>query len=597
MGKSVSSSVSAAAGGGGGGGGGERASMPAGSPPGGPGGGAFSVGSPAEVLPVPGTGTGGGGGGGGGGGELTPQRSSSDSRERRRERSGGGGEAAERVLSRVRWDPKFDETRDELTVGWRKVRTEEMRKSGEAAWSMRLQYDAMQTPFPQFVEEVHRRSGGGGGASAPGSGGRGGGNGGGGNGGGGDRSSRVGYHLVTSLSLRGQPLWSSEWGTDQIVPPPAELFNGGAAAAGADDGDEGGEDDDEEEGGTPELPEELWAIVLSSCVARELSAAAAVCRMLRGAAATPSLWRRAHEAIFRAPPDDAAPPAAVRARVRRSEIALAAWADETLREHDMDWCSGRGGQPLRALCFDGGGLLATAQQGSVKLWSTARRVKLSSLKMRGRDELHAAGVSCVHVDGRGERLLSGGGDGALHLFDLEDPQAPACSLRGHGAPITAACLLPLDSGLLAHAISASTDGAVKLWDGGGALLADLMLPAEARPAQPVPLATDAERASVVACGCLEQLVLFDLAAEVNDDSVTRRCPDPHPRPSHPRLSHPRPLTHAQHTPIHHTSHPAHTARPYTTSRPRLTRETPRTHTRLRGGLHVRVPSQTHPRRS
>ena len=41
--------------------------------------------------------------------------------------------------------------------------------------------------------------------------------------------------------------------------------------------------------------------------------------------------------------------------------------DETLCESDMDWCSGRSGQPLRALCFDGGGLLATAQQGSVKL--------------------------------------------------------------------------------------------------------------------------------------------------------------------------------------------------------------------------------------
>jgi len=73
------------------------------------------------------------------------------------------------------------------------------------------------------------------------------------------------------------------------------------------------------------------------------------------------------------------------------------------------------------------------------------QVKLCSLKWKGREELHhhAAGVSCLSIDGG--RLLSGGGDGALHLFDLEEQKNQlTCSLRGHLAPITAAALLPLD---------------------------------------------------------------------------------------------------------------------------------------------------------
>ena len=86
--------------------------------------------------------------------------------------------------------------------------------------------------------------------------------------------------------------------------------------------------------------------------------------------------------------------------------------------------------PVRALCFDGGGLLATADGGAVRLWSLERRRRICTLKTTsGRDELHAGGVSCIAIDG--QHLLSGGGDGALHLIDLEI-LCPAATLRGHG---------------------------------------------------------------------------------------------------------------------------------------------------------------------
>ena len=161
------------------------------------------------------------------------------------------------------------------------------------------------------------------------------------------------------------------------------------------------------------------------------------------------------------------------------------------------------------------------------------QVKLCSLKWKGREELHqhAAGVSCLSIDGG--RLLSGGGDGALHLFDLEEQKNQlTCSLRGHLAPITAAALLPLDGASLAHAISSSADGAVRLWDGGGGLLTELLPPAGAhRPAQPVPLDLGARGArsssNVVACGRAEQLLLLDLAAEV----VSGAVPLPHALPA------------------------------------------------------------------
>mmetsp|Transcript_32611 Transcript_32611/g.104769 ORF Transcript_32611/g.104769 Transcript_32611/m.104769 type:complete len:123 (-) Transcript_32611:1177-1545(-) len=86
-----------------------------------------------------------------------------------------------------------------------------------------------------------------------------------------------------------------------------------------------------------------------------------------------------------------------------------------------------------------------------------RRRRICSLKSsQGREELHAGGVSSM--DTSDAAVLTGGGDGNLRLFNLEDLSL-RCSLRGHAAPISS-CVLLGES----HAASASTDGAVRLWD-------------------------------------------------------------------------------------------------------------------------------------
>lgn len=155
---------------------------------------------------------------------------------------------------------------------------------------------------------------------------------------------------------------------------------------------------------------------------------------------------------------------------------------ERRRAVDDESCS------VRAVYFDGGGLLATADGGCVRLWSLERRRRICTLKsIQGKDELHAGGVSCIAVDGA--QLLSGGGDGTLHLFDL-DEISPAAALRAHAAPISDCALLPSGSHR-ARAVSSSVDGAVKLWDAAGGVVADL-LPSHANhtPPAPLPIAVD-----------------------------------------------------------------------------------------------------------
>ena len=142
---------------------------------------------------------------------------------------------------------------------------------------------------------------------------------------------------------------------------------------------------------------------------------------------------------------------------------------------------------VRALYFDGCGLLATSDGGCVRLWSLERRRRICTLKnLSGKDELHAGGVSSIAIEG--VNLLSGGGDGSLHLFDLED-LAPAASMRGHNAPISEGLLLPAGSHR-ARAVSSSVDGVVKLWDASGTSIADLLPPLVNLPPRPLPLALD-----------------------------------------------------------------------------------------------------------
>ena len=108
--------------------------------------------------------------------------------------------------------------------------------------------------------------------------------------------------------------------------------------------------------------------------------------------------------------------------------------------------------------------------------------------------------------------------GCLHLFDLEDEKRrPLSSLRGHGSPISDAALLP-DSARRGRAVSSSVDGAVKLWDASGSVIADLQPPTRA-DAPPLPLPLSLELASGggtprLYCGRGGRLVCVDLTTEV-----------------------------------------------------------------------------------
>ena len=133
-------------------------------------------------------------------------------------------------------------------------------------------------------------------------------------------------------------------------------------------------------------------------------------------------------------------------------------------------------------------------------------------------QLHAGGVSSIAIDG--VHLLSGGGDGALHLFDLED-LAPAALLRGHGAPISDGLLLPAGSHR-ARAVSSSVDGAVKLWDATGTAIAELMEPFVHVPPHPLPLAMESAAGPVprwLFCGREGVLHAMDLQTEVSAYAV------------------------------------------------------------------------------
>ena len=192
----------------------------------------------------------------------------------------------------------------------------------------------------------------------------------------------------------------------------------------------------------------------------------------------------------------------------------------------------------RALYLDGG-LLATADGGSVRLWSVERRKRICTLKTtQGREELHAGGVSCMAIDG--VHLLCGGGDGALHVFDLEElgsgrHATPRASLRGHSAPISDALLLPHTAQAIRPRVaSSSTDGVVRLWDGAWVCIREI-LGALQGPPSPVPLAIlgggSATTAPTLFCGRRGELCGIDLVTE----QVMSRLPLPSPEGDAPAV--------------------------------------------------------------
>ena len=516
---------------------------------------------------------------------------------------------AERAMSQVMWDPRFEAVRSEVVVVWLSEQLEKERKSGKEAWSQRLKHVPCETRLPQFVKA---------GASY--------------------LDTSPPYHLVSELRLHGKVIWAAMWLTDRVKgsgpgggdggPGGQQSGGGGSHGDGALTGMHSCNDAKGAYGDDAPLlamgdtmPEELWGVILHYvCDARDLCVVAGVCTTLHRLAQEPQLWTALHRNIFgmhagessasadddgeeevggmtrrrgdaesrrderptihaghqrsvvrseaemrpwRLPPaaprptppavnrggsggatpgtspaigsfgsppllspsprlvDSAGPPrtltsltGASSGGARWSCFTTDATGNELSRKHEEE------GATVRALYFDGGGLIASADGSCVRLWSLERRKRICTLKShQGKESLHGgSGVNCMAIDGA--HLLSGGGDATLHLFDLEE-LSHAGALRGHAFPISAAALMPLGSHR-ARAISTSTDGAAKLWDAAGGLITDLLptLGPQA-PAQPLPFAlvqAGGTLRSVVA-GRNGRLLDVDLHAEALTASV------------------------------------------------------------------------------
>ena len=81
---------------------------------------------------------------------MKPQRQGSRDKDKKRAIDSPGARA-ERAISRLLWDPRFDGCHERVLVLWAKEEEAQSRKSGAAAWSTRVQYVPCETRLTQFV--------------------------------------------------------------------------------------------------------------------------------------------------------------------------------------------------------------------------------------------------------------------------------------------------------------------------------------------------------------------------------------------------------------------------------------------------------------
>ncbi|PHZ09158.1 excision repair cross-complementing rodent repair deficiency, complementation group 8, partial [Rhizopus microsporus ATCC 52813] len=81
---------------------------------------------------------------------------------------------------------------------------------------------------------------------------------------------------------------------------------------------------------------------------------------------------------------------------------------------------------------------------------------------------HRGGVTCIRIDNSEQRyLLSGGGDGKVHIYDLDsmteknEPIASAARMDQHKYAVTSLSWYPADNGLF---VTSSYDSTIKVWD-------------------------------------------------------------------------------------------------------------------------------------
>ncbi|EOD30159.1 hypothetical protein EMIHUDRAFT_449790 [Emiliania huxleyi CCMP1516] len=196
------------------------------------------------------------------------------------------------------------------------------------------------------------------------------------------------------------------------------------------------------------LPLDLWPMVLDGCLGRELCALAATCRDLHAAVgASHSLWAREHGRVLgEAPPPDLST-AAVRAVLRRAEARIAPWMAPP---------------PLALLQYDGEGLLISADGGAETIYSMRDKLSTSLSAFSTEDEKSPLMALLTSLE---DWLYEYGMDAEKSVYDskyseIMNKAGRSCKkVVRPPAPISS-CVLLGES----LAASASTDGAVRLWD-------------------------------------------------------------------------------------------------------------------------------------
>ncbi len=174
-----------------------------------------------------------------------------------------------------------------------------------------------------------------------------------------------------------------------------------------------------------------------------------------------------------------------------------------------------------ALSADGRTLVSGSTDGTVRLWDVSSATGLAVL------EGHTSGVWSIALSTDGRLLASGSGDGTVRLWDVSS-RACVAVLEGHTSTIWSVAISP-DGRLI---VSGSTDGTMRVWDSlTGAPLRTL------RPSRPyerlqiTSLAgiTEAQRASLLALGAVEQLNDRQINASSSDRSIAIEAQPAHER--------------------------------------------------------------------
>jgi LPXTG-site transpeptidase (sortase) family protein len=111
-------------------------------------------------------------------------------------------------------------------------------------------------------------------------------------------------------------------------------------------------------------------------------------------------------------------------------------------------------QPMDETAPDKITLASGGEDGSIWLWGLGNPTSVQRLTG------HDGPVMSLAFSADGQRMLSGGMDGLLRLWNMRDLSTFPLMLRGHLAPITAVSFA-LDDALL---LSTSLDGSVRAWD-------------------------------------------------------------------------------------------------------------------------------------